>query len=186
MHQVVLVEAATRMTLAPIRGAPPGAPNPDFPVSGAVARPASPNTTSLSDAPPEVVARRQRGAPIEIRSHGITLTFRVVPEFPAISRAMMTVHVMAVEAGSSHRFGFLQMSAASARVFLTDLRNGCCSIVAMGDEDGTVQITFEVADGGVAFVVQKTGDPGALRRGVIERTFDTTSMADELLGELGA
>jgi len=174
------------MTLAPIRGAPPGAPNPDFPANGMAAKPADPNTTSPPDAPPQAVPRRQRGAPIEFGGHGAMLTFRVTPELPAISRASMTVHVMAVEHGSSHRFGFLQMSAANARMFLTDLRNGRSSIVAMGDEDGTVQITFEVTDAGVAFEVQKTSEPRALCRCEMDRTFDIKSMADELLGDLGA
>ncbi len=174
------------MTLAPIRGAPPGAPNPDFPVSSVEMKPIYPNTTSPFDAPPQVVSRRQRGAPIEIGGHGVTLIFRVIPELPAISRAIMTVHVMAVEAGSSHMLGFLQMSAASARVLLTDLRDGRSSIVARGDEDGTVQITFEASDAGVVFVVQRTGEPSALCRGVIDRAFDIQSMAEELLSDLGA
>lgn len=173
------------MTLAPIRGAPPGAPNPDFPVTGGEVKPAFPNTTSSSEAPPQAVPRRQRGAPIDIGGHGATLTFRVTPELPAISRAIMTVHVIAVEPSSSHMLGFLQMSAANARAFLTDLRNGRCSIVARGDEDGTVQITFEVTDAGVVFSVQKARETSALRRCVIDRAFDITSMADELLGDLG-
>lgn len=114
------------------------------------------------------------------------LTFRVAPELPAISRAVMTVHVMAVGPDASHRLGFVQMSAANARRFLTDLRTGLSPIVAKGDEDGTVEITFEAADDGAVFAIRKTGEQGALRRCVIDGTFDVTSLADELLGDLGA
>lgn len=173
------------MTLAPIRGAPPGAPNPDFPMSGAEAKPACPNPMSFPDASPPGVPRRQRGTPIDV-GIGAMLTFRVIPEQPAISRAVMTVHVTAVEAGSSHRLGFLQMSADNARVFLTDLKNRRSSVVALGDEDGTVQITFDVSDDGVVFAVHQTVEPGVLRRGLIDRTFDMTRMAEELLDDLGA
>ena len=97
----------------------------------------------------------------------------------------MTVHLAAVEAGSSHALGFLRMSAENARAFLTDLRNRRASVVATGDEDGTVQITFDATDDGVVFAAHKTGEPGFLRRGVIDRTFDLTRMAEELLSDLG-
>jgi hypothetical protein len=153
-------------------------------MGGAEAKPACPHATSPDD-PLPIVPARQRGAPIDV-GVGATLTFTVIPEQPAISRAVMTIHVMAVEAGSPCKLGFLRMSAENARTFLTDLRNGRSSIVALGDEDGTVQIMVDVTDDGVAFAVHQTGEPNVLCRGAIDRTFDIKWMADELLGDLGA
>lgn len=174
------------MSLAPIRGAPPGAPNPDFPTGGAAAKPAAANVTPPSGVLPQIVPRRQRGAPIEFGDQAVTLTFQVTPELPAISRAMMIVHVTAVGPGATHRPGFLQMSAAKARRFLIDLRNGRSSVVAKGDEDGTVEITFEVTGAEMVCAIRTTSEAGAWCCCVIDRTFDITSMADELLGDLGA
>ena len=103
---------------------------------------------------------------------GIVLTFRVIPEQPAIARASMTVHVVADAVGrsSSHTLGFLRMSAANARAFLTDLRNGRSPIVATGDEDGTVQIEYEITDAGPVLLVRKPGQRHALHRWVIDRS----------------
>lgn len=173
------------MPLAPIRGAPPGAPNPDFPVEEPKLK--SPPTTAASShvEQPQEAAKRQRGAPIEIRGEGSILTFRVIPELPAISRASMTVHVMAGEPGSTSSLGFLKMSAAKVGEFLADLRDGRSPIVARGDEDGTVQITFEVTDAGAMFSVRGTTEPGILCRCVIDPSIDVRSVADELLGDLG-
>ena len=50
------------------------------------------------------------------------------------------------------------MSAATAREFLTDLRNGRSPIVAAGDEDGTVQIKFEITESGPIFSVHQPGE----------------------------
>jgi hypothetical protein len=134
------------MTLAPIRGAPPGAPIPDFPVEEAREKPAQPIATSDPGHQPQETRIRQRQTPIEIRGGGIVLTFRIIPEQPAISRASMTINIVANAVGqsSSRTLGFLLMSAANARAFLTDLRNGHSPIVATGDEDGTVQIEYEI------------------------------------------
>ena len=173
------------MTLAPIRGAPPGAPNPDFPIEEPKRLSIPSTTVSNLSNPADLAPRRQRGAPIEIGGDGVTLTFKVIPELPAISRATMTVRVLAVEPNSSHLAGSLQMSAANARVFLANLRNGGSSIVAVGDEDGTVQVTFQFTDAGTLVAIQKASEPGALRHCVIDRTFDIKSMAEELLADLG-
>ena len=173
------------MTLAPIRGAPPGAPIPAFPTEDQRAKSAPPTATSATGDQPQAPLKRQRGTPIGIDGNGNTLAFRVIPEIPAIKRASMTVHVVAVEQ-SSHTLGFLQMSAANARRFLTDLRNGRSPIVATGDEDGTVQIKFEATESGPIFSVHQPGERCALRRWIIDPTFDIKFVADELLADLGA
>jgi hypothetical protein len=176
------------MTLAPIRGAPPGAPNPDFPIEEPRVKPAQPTAAPASGDQPPISPTRLRQAPIEIGGGGITLTFRVIPELPAIARASMTVHVVAGAEGpsASHALGFLRMSAANARAFLTDLRNGRSPIVATGDENGTVQIELEITEAGPVMLVHKLGQRHALHRRIIDRRFDLKTMADELLADLGA
>src|SRR5438067_2109911 len=108
------------MTLAPIRGAPPGAPNPDFPVEEARVNPAQPTAAPASSDQPAISPIRRRQTPIEIGGRGITLTFAVIPELPAIARASMTIDIVADAVGpsSSRTLGFLRMSAANARTFL--------------------------------------------------------------------
>ena len=170
------------MTLAPIRGAPPGAPIPDFPIEEPKVTPAQPTTTPASGDQPTTSPIRRRQTPIEIGDSSISFTFRVIPELPAIARASMTVHIV----DASHKLGFLRMSAANARAFLTDLRNGRSPIVATGDEDGTVQIEYEIADAKPVLLVRKPGQRHALHRRVIDRSFDLKTTADELLADLGA
>ena len=123
---------------------------------------------------PQISPTRQRHTPIEIGGGGITLTFTVIPELPAIARASMTVHIVADAVGpsSSHSLGFLRMSAANARAFLTDLRNGRSPIVATGDEDGTVKIEYEITEAGPVLLVRKPGQRHVLHRCVIDRGFD--------------
>ena len=176
------------MTLAPIRGAPPGAPIPDFPIEESRVKPAEPTAAPTSGDQPRVSPARRRHTPIEIGGGGITLTFRVIPEQPAIARASMTIHVVADAAGSSSppALGILQMSAANARAFLTDLRNGRSPIVATGDEGGTVQIEYEITDAGPVLLIRRPGQRHALHRWVIDRSFDLKTTADELLTDLGA
>jgi hypothetical protein len=100
----------------------------------------------------------------------------------------MTVHIVADAAApsSSHTLGFLRMSAANATAFLTDLRNGRSPIVATGDEDGTVQIEYEITDAGPVLSVRKPGQRYALHRWVIDPAFDIGPTANELLADLGA
>jgi hypothetical protein len=176
------------MTLAPIRGAPPGAFIPDFPIEEPRAKPAQPTEAPVSGDQPQISPMRQRQTPVEIGGSGITLTFKIIPELPAIMRASMTIHVVADPVGrySAHTVGFLRMSAASARTFLTDLLNGRSPIVATGDEDGTVEIEYEITEAGPAFLVRKTGQRQALHRWAIDRSFDLKTMANELLADLGA
>jgi hypothetical protein len=59
-------------------------------------------------------------------------------------------------------------------------------IVATGDEDGTVQIEYEIADAKPVLLVRKPGQRHALHRRVIDRSFDLKTTADELLADLGA
>jgi hypothetical protein len=176
------------MTLAPIRGAPPGAPVPDFPIEETQAKPAQPTAAPASGDQPPIFPMRRRQTPIEIGGSGITFTFRVIPELPAIARASMIVDIVAdaVGSSSSHTVGFLRMSAATARTFLTDLRNGRSSIVATGDEDGTVEIEYEITEAGPVLLVRKPGQRNALHRCVVERRYNLYATAGELLADLGA
>ena len=175
------------MTLAPIRGAPAGATIPDFPAEEPRATPVQPTAPPAPADQPPISSMRQPRTPIEISGGGITLTFRVIPEIPAITRASMTIHVVGrpARSASSTTLGFLRMSAANARAFLTDLRNGRCPIVATGDEDGTVRIEYEITEAGPVFFVRKLGQPNVLHRCVIDRSFDIETAANELLADLG-
>jgi hypothetical protein len=171
------------MTLAPIRGAPLGAPNPPFPTEEPKEKSAQPTAPAITGGQPEALPKRQRGAPVEIACNGCILTLRVIPELPAISRASMSLHIMTV--GPSQSLGFLQMSAENARTFLTDLQNCRFPILATGDEDGTMQIELEATETGLAFCVYNKGEHCVLRRCAIDPSTDTKLMASELLADLG-
>jgi hypothetical protein len=176
------------MPLAPIRGAPPGASSPDFPIEEPTAKLAQPTAAPVGSDQPPISPVRQRQTPIDIRCSGITLTFRVLPELPAISRASMTIHVVADPVGpsSSQTIGYLRISAANARAFLADLRNGRSPTVATGDEYGTVQIEYKTTEAGPAFLVRKPDQPHVVHRSIIDWSFDMKAVADELLTDLGA
>jgi hypothetical protein len=150
--------------------------------------PAQPTAAPPASDQAQISPMRQRQTPIEIVGNGITLTFKVIPELPAITRASMTVHVVANAVGpsSSHTLGFLRMSAANARAFLTDLRNGCSPIIGTGDEDGTMEIEYQIMETERVFVVRQPGERPALHHCVIDRSFDMRTVADELLADLGA
>ena len=102
------------MTLAPIRGTPAGASIPGFPIEEPRAKPEQPTTVPTSGDQRRPMRTRQRHMSIEICGSGISLTFKVLPELPAISRASMTVQVVA----DTVAVGFLRMSAPNARAFL--------------------------------------------------------------------
>jgi hypothetical protein len=176
------------MTLAPIRGAPPGAPIPDFPIEEPRVKPTEPNSAQTSCGQPPISPVRRSQTPIEIGGGGITVTFSVIPELPAIARASLTIHIVADAVGpsSSRTLGFLRMSAANAQAFLTALRSGRSPIVATGDEDGTVQIESEITEAGQVLLVRKPGQRDVLHRWVIDRGFDLKTMASDLLADLGA
>ena len=176
------------MTLAPIRGAPAGATIPDFPAEEPRATPVQPTAAPASGDQPPISPLRRRHTPIGIAGSGMSLTFTVTPELPAIARGSLTIHVVADGVGpsTSRTLGFLRMSAANARAFLTNLRDGRSPIVATGDEDGTVQIEYEITEAGPVFFVRNSGEQCALHCCVIDRGFDLKTMADELLASLGA
>ena len=100
----------------------------------------------------------------------------------------MSIHAVAATSGQSspETLGFLRMSAASARAFLVELRNGQSGIVATGDEAGTVQIEYESTIAGSVFAVGKPGERHTWRRLVLDRGFDMTGAVDALLADLGA
>jgi hypothetical protein len=78
------------------------------------------------------------------------------------------------------------MSAANARAFLTDLRNGRSPIVATGDEDGTVQIEYEITEVKPVISIRELDERHALHRCIIDRGLDLKTVVDELLADLGA
>src|SRR5271166_6578437 len=91
------------MTLKPIQGTPIGAPIPDFPTGepGALVVPESRLThrpvepSPFSNPPPTPsLSPAWRPGPVEIRGSGdSTLTFRCIPEIPAIKRSSMTISI---------------------------------------------------------------------------------------------
>jgi hypothetical protein len=70
--------------LAPIRGAPPGALNPDFPTGKPTPKPAQPIAAPASVDQPATPPARLKYTPIEIGGGGVTFTFRIMPEQPAV------------------------------------------------------------------------------------------------------
>jgi hypothetical protein len=174
------------MTLAPIRGAPPGASIPDFPVEEPMAEPPLTTATATADDERQMPAARQPYASIEIPDGRFTLVFKVIPEQPAISRASLTIHVHArVEEDVSHSVGHLKMSARGARMFLTELRNRRSPIIARGDEDGSVEIECEYAGSQHIFSVRAPGQRHDTCRVVSGIESDIEVLANHLLADLG-
>lgn len=174
------------MTLAPIRGAPPGASIPDFPVAEPTTEPSLTNATPTADDQRHLPAARQPHAPIEIQGGRFALTFRVIPERPAISRPSMTMYVTAhIEGDVSHTVGLLKMSATVARRFLTDLRNRRSPIIAKGDEDGTVEIACEFIGSRATFSVRTPGEGHVICRVLSDKESDIETVAHHLLADLG-
>ena len=174
------------MTLAPIRGAPPGAPIPDFPVEKPTAEPSLTTAAPTADDQPHLLAPRQPHTPIEIPGDQFTLTFRVIPEQPAISRASMTIHVVAhIDGDVSRTVGHLKMSARGAMRFLTDLRNRRSPIIAKGDEDGTMKIEYDLTGRQHNFSVVALGEGHVMCRVLCDVAFDVETVASHLLADLG-
>src|SRR5271169_1516864 len=114
------------MPLAPIRGAPPGAPIPDFPSHVPEADTAHPTAAAATEpCQPEASPPRRSYAPVEIRCDGSILTFKVIPELPAISRSSLIIHVSAdtAEGCTPHMLASFEMSPVKAERFLTELRD---------------------------------------------------------------
>jgi hypothetical protein len=174
--------------LAPIRGAPPGAPIPDFPSEVPKSETTHP-TVAAATAPhqPEAAPPRRSYAPVEIHCDGSVLTFKVIPELPAISRSSMVIQVSTDTADgcAPHMLGSLEISPVEAERFLTELRNQYSPIVVRGDTGDSMQIECEFTDAGLVFTVQESGRGTATRRFPVDRTFDVRAMANHLLADLG-
>jgi len=78
------------------------------------------------------------------------------------------------------------MSADAARTFLAGLRDRRSPIVATGDEDGTVEVMYEITDRGAMLSVRKTGGQDVLRRFLVDVESDVETLANNLLADLGA
>jgi hypothetical protein len=188
------------MTLKPIPGAPIGAPIPDFPTgepsplvvpeSRFTRRPAESLPFALPPrappaAPPAAPARRS-GA-VEICGSGNSiLTFRSIPEIPAINRSSMTISVFGEPTGdfSPHTMPHLDLATDKAKAFLLALRDGGSPIV-VADSRNALQVEFAIAEAGPTFTISKPGQASALRRFNAGWRFDVKTMAVHLLADLG-
>jgi hypothetical protein len=177
------------MPLAPIRGAPPGAPIPDFPgvvPAAETLRPPAP-AAATAHHPPAASPSRRSYAPVEIAGDEATLTFRVVPELPAIRRSSLLVHVSTDATGerSPRLLASFELSPERAERFLAALLNRHAPMVISGDAAEPLEIACAFTASGLIFTVQESGGGTALRRFSIDRTCDVTAMADHLLADLG-
>jgi hypothetical protein len=186
------------MTLRPIPGAPTGAPIPDFPTgnpSPLVApaprftrRPAEPFPFAFTPPPPEPSSLpARRPGPVEIRGNGNSiLTFRCLPEIPAIGRSSMTISIVGEPAGDfPHGMRpHLDLSTDKAKAFLRALRDGASPVV-MADNRNEFQVEFVIAQDGPTFIVSMLGREGGAQRFNAEPTYDVKSMAADLLADLG-
>jgi hypothetical protein len=186
------------MTLKPIPGAPIGAPIPDFPTgnpgplivpaSRLKRRPVAPLPFTLPPpAPSPALSPARRPGPVEIRGSGdSTLTFRVIPEVPAINRSSMTISITGDPAGdySAQRMPHLDLATDEAKAFLLALRDGDRPIV-IADSRTAFQVEYAVAEDGPTFTVSKPGQEHTSRRFNAGRNYDVKVMAAHLLADLG-
>ncbi len=182
------------MTLKPIPGAPLDAPIPDFP-TGAPAPLAVPESrftrgpvppVPSSLAPSELSPARPPG-PVEIRGDGGSiLTFRAIPEVPALYRSSMTIAITGEQAGdhSSRTMTILDLPADRAKAFLLALRDGDAPIFITDSRTG-FHLEFAIAGDGPAFTAGKPGQEGSSRRFNLGWSFDAKTMAAHLLTDLG-
>jgi len=180
------------MTLKPIPGAPIGAPIPDFPTGapGPLIMPVSqftrPNVAPSAIVPPAAPPARRPG-PVEIRGGGdSTLTFRCIPEVPAINRASMTISIAGEPEGDYSRptMPHLDLTTDQAKAFLLALRDGA-SPIAIADSRTAFQVEFAMTEDGLAFTVSKPGQTRAVRRFNVGSSDDVKTMAAHLLADLG-
>jgi hypothetical protein len=184
------------MTLKPIPGAPIGAPIPDFPTgepgplivppSRVTRRPAEP--VPYSPPPPEPpLAPAQRPGPVEIRGSGnLTLTFRVIPELPAINRSSMTISITSEPTGDNppQTMPHLDLAIDEAKAFLLALRDDTSPIV-IADNRTACLLEFTIAADGPTFTVSKPGQQHTAQRFNVGPNDDVKAMAAHLLAELG-
>ena len=179
------------MTLKPIPGAPIDAPIPDFPTGepGPLVVPKSrftdgPASISPSTSPPLPPARRP--GPIEFRGDGDSiLTFRCIPEVPAINRSSMTVSITESTGDHAPRtIPHLDLATDKAKAFLLALRDGDSPVVVADSRYG-FQVEFAITDHGPIFTVSKPGQERTARRFNAGEDFDVKTMAGHLLADLG-
>jgi hypothetical protein len=171
------------MTLKPIPGAPIDAPIPDFPTGepGPLVVPASPLTRRSVDPPPPALSPVRQPGPIEIRGDGDTiLTFRVVPEVPAINRASMTISLT----GDPGMMSQLDLATDEAKTFLQALRDGPWPIVVANGRAAFL-LEFAITEDGPVFTISKPGQAHAALRFNAGRSYDVKAMAAHLLADLG-
>jgi hypothetical protein len=179
------------MTLKPIPGAPIGAPIPDFPIGepGPLIAPESRFTRPPVEPVPAspLPAPARRPGPVDIRGSGTsTLTFRVIPEIPAINRSSMTISITGEPTGdySPQTMPHLDLATDKAKAFLLALREGNSPIV-ITDSRNELQVEFIIAGDGPAFTVSKPGQERSLRRFYVGWSYDVKAMAEDLLADLG-
>jgi hypothetical protein len=178
------------MTLKPIPGAPIDAPVPDFPIGnpGPLVMPATqftrravePSPTSL---PPPAPSPAWRPGPVEIHGddHSI-LTFRVIPEVPAINRSSMTISIAGEPV--DHMVPRLDLTTDEAKAFLLALRDGDSPIV-IADSRTALQVGFAMAEDGPTFTIGKPDQAHTMRRFSAGPSYDVRAMAAHLLAALG-
>jgi hypothetical protein len=186
------------MTLKPIPGAPIDAPIPDFPTgepgplvvpaSRFTRRPVEPLPFSLPPpAPAPSLSPARRSGPIEIRGSGNSaLTFRCIPEVPAINRSSMTISIAGEPAGdySAQLMPHLDLATDDAKAFLLALRDGDGPIV-IADGRNAFQVEFAITEDGPTFTVSKPGQKADVRRFNAGWSYDVKAMAAHLLADLG-
>jgi hypothetical protein len=173
------------MTIKPIQGAPIDAPIPDFPTGK---RPAEPSPFSL---PPPVPspppAPAWRPGPVEFRGSGNSiLTFRSIPEIPAINRSSLTISITGEPTGdfASRMMPHLDLAADKAKLFLLALRDGRSPIV-IADSPNGFQVEFAMTEDGPTFTVSKPGQARTSRKFIAGSGDDVKVMAAHLLADLG-
>src|SRR6202051_1729195 len=146
------------MTLKPIPGAPTDAPIPDFPTGepGPLVVPASRFTrrpleplpiSLLPPAPTPSLSPARQPGPVEIHGSGNSiLTFRCIPEVPAINRSSMTISITGEPTGdaSIQIMPHLDLPTDEAKAFLLALRDGASPIV-IADNRTAFQVEFVIA-----------------------------------------
>jgi hypothetical protein len=182
------------MTLKPIQGAPIGAPIPDFPTGepGPLVVPASRSARRPVEALPVSLPQPspspgRRPGPVEIRGSGnSTLTFRCIPEVPAINRSSMTISITGEPTGdhSPQTVPHLDLATDEAKAFLLALRDGDSPIV-IADSRTAFQVEFAMAEDGPTFTVSKPGQERTSRRFNAGWSYDVKAMAAHLLADLG-
>jgi hypothetical protein len=186
------------MTLKPIPGAPIDAPIPDFPTGepGPLVVPASRFARRSAEflpsslpppAPMPSLSPARRPGPVKIGGDGDrTLTFRCIPEVPAINRSSMTISITGepTEDDSPRVMPHLDLATDEAKAFLLGLRDGNPPILVADSRSG-FQVEFAIAEDGPTFTVSKPGQELTAQRFNCGSGYDVKAMAADLLADLG-